>query len=353
MTLGGSGTRAPHLPSLTSLRFFAAAFVLVHHAFGPDNIPVVDLGFLGVTFFFALSGFLLTWAGSADRGPLHCYRNRFARIYPLHIATLLVALALPYGKADSPQTFFQNVLLLQAWTPDGAHSFNWVSWSISAEAFFYLVFPLVIFLLQGRSPRTLALTAAGAWIVPVVLTAVLNRAIPEHAFFLTYDFPPFRFGEFLTGACLALWMLRAGRPSPQVLRLATYAAGSLVVVILATDILHPIGRSYYSALFLPVVMVVLYACATRDVSGYRGLLHHRWLVTLGKWSFALYMVHMLAIRAVAFFIGQDEPAYLPVWAALISIAASIALSGAAYEFIEKPLERRLRGDKRLPAALSA
>lgn len=352
MTSGGSAAK-PRLHSLTSLRFFAAAFVVVHHAFGPDNIPVVDLGFLGVTFFFVLSGFVLTWSGSADNGIWACYRNRFARVYPLHLVTLLAAALLPFAMKDGPGTFLQNVLLFQAWTPDGAHSFNWVSWSISDEAFFYLLFPFVIMMLRGRSARTLVVTAVLAWLAPVVLTVILNRAVPAEAFFLTYDFPPFRFGEFLVGVCLALWMRQGIPVTAFVSRAAVVGSGLCVAMIMVADIVHPIGRSYNSAVFLPVVVVVLFVAAMRDVSGRPSVLHNSKLVTLGQWSFALYLVHMLVIRALAAVIGADRPAYLPWWAAILALVLSVALSGIAFQFIEKPLEKRLRSDRKLPAALSA
>lgn len=345
MTLGESAVQ-PRLHSLTSLRFLAAAFVVVHHAFGPDNLPVIDLGFLGVTFFFVLSGFVLTWSGSADNGMWACYRNRFARVYPLHVATLLVAAVLPFAMSDRPATFLQNALLLQAWTPEGAHSFNWVSWSISAEGFFYLLFPLVIMMLRSRSARTLAVTAALAWLVPVVTTAILNRAVPDAAFFLTYDFPPFRFGEFLIGVCLALWM-RQGIPLTAFMaRAAIAGSGLCIALILLADVVHPLGRSYNSAVFLPVVVVALFVTATKDVAGRPSVLHNRVLVTLGQWSFALYLVHMLVIRAIAALIGEDRPAYLPWWPALLSLILSVALSGIAFQFIEKPLERRLRAPRK-------
>lgn len=352
MTLGEAARRAPHLKSLTSLRFFAAAFVVVHHAFGPDNIPVVDLGFLGVTFFFALSGFILTWSGSSDNGVWACYRNRFARVYPLHVVTLLIAVMLPFAMSDGPATFVQNLFLLQAWTPDGAHSFNWVSWSISAEAFFYLLFPFVISVLRNRSPRTLLVTGGLAWLVPVVLTAVLNRTVPDVAFFLTYDFPPFRFGEFLAGVCLALWMKQGGRPTQLMVRGSLAAAGIFAAVIIAADVLHPLGRSYDSALLLPCVLVVLFAAATSDSAGRPSILHSRYLVTLGQWSFALYLVHMLVIRCFSYLIGQDRASYLPWWAALLAAVLSVAASGVAYSLVEKPLEKRLRSDRRLPAVLA-
>lgn len=132
---------------------------MLHHTFGPDGILILHTGYLGVTFFFVLSGFVLTWSGSTRNGVGAFYRNRFARIWPLQIVTLLVAAVLPYGSSDNWGTFAQNVLLAQAWTYEGAHSFNWVSWSISDEAFFYQLFPLALLLIVRMRRTGLLMTA--------------------------------------------------------------------------------------------------------------------------------------------------------------------------------------------------
>lgn len=228
-----------------------------------------------------------------------------------------------------------------------------MSWSISAEGFFYLLFPFVIMLLKGRSPRTLIVTAVSAWLIPVLLTALLNRSLPDVAFFLTYDFPPFRFGEFLVGVCLALWMRRGIQLPARISRAAVAGSGVFVAFVLVADVLHPIGRSYDSALFVPAVTVALFAAASSDLAGRPSLLHNAALVTLGQWSFALYLVHMLVIRTLAAVMGEGRPAYLPWWAAIIALLLSVALSGVAYEFVEKPAENRLRGIRRAPATLSS
>lgn len=84
-----------NLPSLTSCRFFAALAVVLHHsgATGSAYEAVGKAGWMGVSFFFALSGFVLMWSFDPSRSKMDFYINRLSRIYPLHLFGLLVSLA--------------------------------------------------------------------------------------------------------------------------------------------------------------------------------------------------------------------------------------------------------------------
>ena len=152
------------LDALTSLRFFAAAIVVLHHSIENLKIGTDFLAFLptlqAVSFFFILSGFILTYVyrnfdahGSIRR----FFIARIARIWPLHGAMLLLTLVLlpgcflPLASGTEPlklfwMPLFANLCLVQSWVPLSKYyfSFNAVSWSISVEAGFYLFFPLLL-----------------------------------------------------------------------------------------------------------------------------------------------------------------------------------------------------------------
>ncbi|WP_368784602.1 acyltransferase family protein [Arthrobacter sp. 4R501] len=88
------------LNSLTGLRFFAAmAVVLYHvHLYFPavsDSLAIFGYGYTGVSFFFILSGFVLAWSHRPNFRPGRFYWNRVARIWPLHLLTMLVAIWIP------------------------------------------------------------------------------------------------------------------------------------------------------------------------------------------------------------------------------------------------------------------
>ena len=147
-------TTGGNLPSLTALRFFAAALVALFHGSmsvtGSGADGIVRFGYVGVTFFFVLSGFVLTWTWKPDASPRQFYLRRFARVYPAHLLTALIALSLGLlgviSVDASPVSVPLNLSLLQSWVPDYAvtYSLNGPSWSLSDEIFFYAVFPLLV-----------------------------------------------------------------------------------------------------------------------------------------------------------------------------------------------------------------
>ena len=151
------------LRPLTSLRFVAAMMIVLLHAglfFGPlwpwlELVPATAVQ--GVSFFFVLSGFILThvyklkpWLGYG-----RFIATRVARLWPLHFfATLLLFLFVSggYMTYSGPGIFDRNFVLLfnlgliQSSIPTTAYVFSWntVSWSISTEYFFYLAFPFLL-----------------------------------------------------------------------------------------------------------------------------------------------------------------------------------------------------------------
>src|SRR3954454_23635049 len=143
-------TRRPsRLDALTGLRFWFAFLVVVHHSlqhwFGNRVYPVADFGYIGVDFFFVLSGFVLTWSWRPEVSAGRFWWNRVARIWPLHLTTLVLAVVAGVGVAISGVALVPNLLLVQAWWPQQHvyFGFNAVSWSLSCEVFFYLCFPVL------------------------------------------------------------------------------------------------------------------------------------------------------------------------------------------------------------------
>jgi peptidoglycan/LPS O-acetylase OafA/YrhL len=160
------------LDALTGLRIVAAMWVFLHHfsdvIFGllPALLflePLFDRGGAGVDLFFMLSGFILAYTylarlGAGVKGTSYVgfIRLRIARVYPVHIATLLSSLVLMVGASfagvqvggtvHTPWALVQNLLLVQAWF-NQPYSWNGVAWSVSAEWFVYLAFPLVAVLI--------------------------------------------------------------------------------------------------------------------------------------------------------------------------------------------------------------
>jgi peptidoglycan/LPS O-acetylase OafA/YrhL len=151
------------LRALTSLRFVAALLVFSWHCVPTRAVSVTfSFGYIGVGFFFLLSGFILTYTYHGAFGERlraeavrAFYAARVARVYPLHLVTMPLMIAClvylgtnPLWSGVEPQTRLQEVaaqaVLLQSWIPVRAIYFvdNGPAWSISFAALFYALVPL-------------------------------------------------------------------------------------------------------------------------------------------------------------------------------------------------------------------
>jgi len=153
-TIPETRLRARRLPALTSLRFVAAAMIVLWHLRGSLGVPAhfaepVILGY-AVSFFYVLSGFILTYVYPSLKATGSTRRfivARVARLWPAHLATLFIFIILFRNDATySISQFVANAGMVHAWIPDGRwfFSFNSDSWSISCEFGFYLMFLVLI-----------------------------------------------------------------------------------------------------------------------------------------------------------------------------------------------------------------
>ena len=161
----------PNIPTLTSLRFFAALLVVIFHynlshPFFPNWIA--GQGYAAVTFFFVLSGFILTYVHyEAGSGLNLSYRrfmwSRLLRIGPTYFLaiTLIFALYFIAGilRDIDPLRAGLVLLMLQSWLPSAALYLNPPAWSLSNEIFFYLLFPPIIRILTRSEKAVIAFLA--------------------------------------------------------------------------------------------------------------------------------------------------------------------------------------------------
>ncbi|MFJ5861939.1 acyltransferase family protein [Pseudarthrobacter sp. NPDC092439] len=343
---GEAGGRGVRLDSLTSLRFFAAAAVALMHASGLYDVPILNLGFIGVSFFFVLSGFVLTWAGAAHDGPGTFLRNRIAKLFPLSAATLAVAALIPVARNSSGASFLHSLLLLQAWWPSSAPSFNPVAWSLSAEAFFYLLLPPLLARMRRFNSRELLGTIVFLSLLqPAVGTAfqfILGTEINAWAAqFFTYNFPPYRLPEFVIGVALALLLKSGYVPAHRIqLLVAGLATAGLMLTVLAANVY--VGLWWVcQSLMLPAIVALIWSAARRELSGTSRLLTSPPLVRLGELSFAFYMVHYLVLGTVGLLVGRGAQG-LPWPLALPALICAAGITWLAHRYIEKPCERALR-----------
>jgi peptidoglycan/LPS O-acetylase OafA/YrhL len=356
----------PHkarLDTLTGLRFYAAFVVLARHAV-PEffNAPVLAqlaaIGPIGVGFFFTLSGFILTWTWKPGGSKRAFYGRRFARVYPLHLLTTAIAVAYLIA-AGTPQWFSDvlSVLLLQAWGPDTWRlGGNGPSWSLSVEAFFYLMFPFIVPAIARRSRRGcvyIAIATVGTMVVWTGLYAVGSIIdVPYVTAASPYTNPLYRLGEFVIGISIAVamksgWRIRISFQAVGRIGVLGYGVlASLNAVVAASGIslgdTEGLPLGVLDLMFLPITCLLIAGAASADLRGERTGLNGTWHVRLGEWSFALYLVQMLVIVPVAAmgqFNGLSIGGLLTLAAVLM---ASQVAAAALFTWVERPAERFLR-----------
>jgi peptidoglycan/LPS O-acetylase OafA/YrhL len=343
------------LRALTSLRFFAAFWVLVYHTWPRAGIGtnaelrVVDLGHAAVGLFFILSGFILRLVYRELRGGAGLRRfwvARFARVYPMYVVSLLADLPrlLLYrvakygamkGAALIGATLGGQLLLLHAWIPS-LGGLNFPSWSISTEAFFYLLFPLALPLARSvRSPVATILLMLAMWAI------LLATALLVHADELFWYNPAVRLPEFLVGILLAnLFLGDWSDASRSRFPALVYVGGSVAWAVVVAVVLAPVdpGSRLAEVLLMPafVIAILTLAAALGPVSRLASV---GWLVLLGEASYALYLIHAPVHHWWSTFLGT--PTDLLRFAGYVAL--TVALSIAAHLWIEKPARDAVMG----------
>ena len=334
--------RDNRVQALTGVRFLAALGVLLFHigVLYPDATVrrLTSLGHLGVPFFFVLSGFVLTWGSSADVGLGRFWWNRFARVWPLHVATCAWAavLALSLGHRIPRVAGLENVLLLHAWDPRVAINlgYNPVSWSLSCEATFYLAFPALLPLVRKASPGRTAMLAFGAQLTAaVLLTQAVGGVSGRH--WAQFAPLPVQGLSFVVGIAAAL-AIEAGWQPPRLTR--TVPASALLLPMAAWLIPGPevLQRPLLDVLATVAAALVIARLTRRTLEGAPGRLAVPWLVRLGEWSYALYLVHLL-LMYTARAMGLTSEGW-----GIVTGAAAVPVAGMCFVLLERPAERALR-----------
>lgn len=353
---------------LTSLRFFAAFAILLHHSQGifvPEgyfnNIPF----FGGVGFFFVLSGFILSHAHSSLSGArdiTRFYISRVARLWPAHVVcTILILFLIPYQASllhswNNIVIFFSNLFLVHSVipVPIAYFSFNSVSWSISTEMFFYAAFPALLVLLPS-SPvaKYVAIVALGA-----ALAAALDysgvpffpsdnpQGVTGHG--LIYISPIGRIQEFVLGILCHRFMAGIDRMSINFKFASTIEVMAVVAVILLSPVfafwLRPYIGKTSPALFEFVrhtLLALLFAAMICFFYLDRGIvskaLSWRPLVLLGEISFSLYLIHQIFFRAASE--NHLLTGFSPFIRFSLVASASIMVAYLIWRYVEKPCQK--------------
>ena len=379
------------LPALTSLRFFAAFAVLALHyrdllgPLPPQLLKALIGGQYGVTFFFVLSGFILTYnyqrwfgEGVGAAGFWRFQRLRLARIYPIYVVGLLldtpwhlIERAQAGQLADSGHVFWASWLLnlvgLQAWVPGVPYAMFWnaPAWSVSAEFFFYASFPFVCAALARRI-RTLGGLLLALCASVLVETALYGLVVHLLTFewkvdgqtqylVMVYN-PLLRFGEFVAGCLAGQYFVRSrglaafagsGLWATAAARNGVVAASLLLVTVrvMMPDYTGPSANTWlldvalkYPFYILPFAAIIVAVASGPTFLSW--LLALPWLVLLGEASYSLYIIHWSGQTFLRMgFLGSLGTPLVHALFLLGTVAASVFF----YRVVEVPWRRRLRG----------
>lgn len=342
---------------LTGLRAFAALWVVAYHY---RNVFAVTLpgfphllgerGYLGVDVFFVLSGFILSYNYGGRVSSRAAYRsflvNRIARLYPLHLVTLvalmtLVGLASAVGLTiNNPQFYaydyhlFLQLLLLHSWGFEQSPSWNIPSWSISAEFFAYLLFP-IFYWLASRLRRPLPL-ALGVAISIGAMIGVL-RSLGHTSLHVATEHTLIRVsGEFLAGCLIyRLYEMRRSLPIGSTLSYLVLLFGVFIVAV------SPLS----DPLMPHAACVLVYVLARASGPAVRVFTLPP-VVWLGRVSYSIYLTHLMILSMLLRLTPLEmlQAMGLPARLAVLALhgAILVAVAAGSYRLVEVPGRRIVR-----------
>lgn len=344
--------RIGYRPEVDGLRALAVVPVLIFHlGIEVAGSRVLPGGFLGVDVFFVISGYLITGIIlaelSAGRFSLPGFWERRARrILPALLLVVGVTIPAAYFMMTPDQminysqslvavvSFSSNLLF---WKESGYFDTTTElkpllhTWSLAVEEQFYLLFPLVLWLVWRVARDRLLFLLIGLAGISLAGAILFGKTAPDATFY----FLPFRGWELLAGAIIAVWEHRGGHISLKPLSQAVCAFGLLAILasmaMVTPELRHP------GLVTLPTVLgTAAILAGARNDGIVRPVLSLPLLVGVGLISYSLYLWHQPLIAFVRIY-SLGPPGLVET---LGVVLASLLLSYLGWRFVETPCRRR-------------
>ena len=329
--------------SLTSIRGVAALWIVLHH-FWPQTSGqtpfFIAKGYLAVDLFFILSGVVLylVYSNAIRSGKFDIrqfFLKRFARLYPLHLVTMILAIIVlcigPWvgfeGREltyDLGQMIVLHLTLLHAWGMTETGGLNYPSWSISAEAFAYLLFPILAFItLKSRYVLIGAFAILGSFIIGTQIFWPMELRNPTDAMVFTRLENDFGILRILPEFFLGLVIARHSH-TLKACGVACFVGLGLIGLGLFLNL---------DAMVLIGFVVTLWWCLAANPTT------PRIFQRLGEISYSIYMSHALVqivgFKLIETCLGYSDGA-VPSWYILPMLLATILVSVGLYLCCERP-----------------
>ncbi len=334
-------------PEIDGLRTLAVVPVVLFHA----GIAPFKGGFVGVDVFFVISGYLITSILLTDLSKgsfslLRFYDRRIRRIIPALVAVLLTSFVMAYLWMPTGQLreFSKDVVAVSLFGSNfrymmGGGYFDAVeqlrpllhTWSLAIEEQFYVVFPLLLFVVW-RCWRSV--------LIPVMLflltsSLFLAEYMSRTDSLLNYYLLPTRAWELLAGSVLAVWGVRPGAVSRGIAEVAAWLGVGLIFVsvfLLGEEYRYP---SLWTAIPVAGAMLVIAFADVRSLAG--RMLGSRPFVGIGLLSYSFYLWHQPVFAFARLRFGQEN---LSTGDYSVLIGLSLVLSWTTYLVLERPIRRK-------------
>lgn len=323
------------VPILDLLRFVAAVFVLLYHYHyyllkinGDNTFAVFKFGYLGVNFFFMLSGFVIM-ASAHNRSAIKFGLLRALRLYPAFVSCLLVTLAVLYffgNNFPSSIAILLNALIINDYF--GIPNIDGVYWTLQAELKFYgCVFLLIFFSVLSHYRIWLSV-----WLSSAIIFHFYSQP-----FFLGWLISP-AYSFFFIGGVAAYFLFKNSRD--------TYALGVFLIAMIfsllkAWDQIAGFCKDYTSndqiiAVLITSMCFLFFFCLSAINKRF---FPEKWISILGGMSYPLYLIHSRAGLELVDSIKGNIGVY---WALAIGICLVMLVALLIHIYVEKPIFKRAK-----------
>ena len=364
---------ARRFEALDSLRGVCAVLVVMFHmpvATHWRDWGLVQHGYLFVDYFFVLSGFVIAHAYAGRiRTPRDAglfMARRLGRVWPLHALMLAAFIALeltrlwtdfdavtPFTRDRSVGAIWTNLFLVQALNVHPYLTWNGPAWTLSVEVACYVVFAALVLVVPWRERGMWRIVGAAMAVVGAILVATQAPRWMNTTH--DYAFPRAVYGFFLGCLLQGLWT--------RLPRLSGHAATALEIATMLAIGLFVAWAQGPVAVWVTVLFVGAVWVFAGEEGALSRLLDSKPLVTLGRWSFAVYMVHMFVLVVVLIVARKLD--WMPggrridlgsVWIndlfAVALFFGIVGLAVLAHHGIERPAQRLVDRLTRPPARSS-
>ncbi|MCK9612951.1 MAG: acyltransferase [Bacteroidales bacterium] len=341
-----------YIPQLTFPRFLAAVMVVFHHygvgIFSNKIVNIiVDNGPVAVSFFFFLSGMVLTlnYFEYSRFSSKMFYLKRFARIYPIYLFGIIITLAaliLLFDTHPRGLSIMLQILALHAWTPGYCTDINFPGWSISVEIFFYLLFPLLLILFKKLNLWKLGLFSLIIWILSILQNYFFETHVYEFGNKVIDDliafFPVWHLNAFIFGMFAGALVIKIKKSNKNFSYFPIIIAFTGLILFLAFLAYNKIpDLRIHNGLLSPVFFMILTGLAL-DKSFISKILGSKSFVFLGDISYGIYILQYPVYLVFSKICGCDT-FNMPQF--FIYLAVLVGTCSITYILIEKKLRKKI------------